>query len=109
MNDDDPPTQVSADGVTVERDHGCFRGLTWRATIAAGAGAAMQAALGATMLDLTRDPRLIAMRTADDHHVIVVPATGRVQLRLDLGSEPRARPAIALALARQVIAARGAG
>ncbi len=105
-NDDEPAACVTAGDVTVERDHACFRGLAWRATIAAGAGAEVQAALAATMTDVTRDPRLIAMRTDDGHHVIVVPATGRVQLRLDLGSDPRSRPAIALDLARRVLTAR---
>ncbi|MEZ4398431.1 MAG: hypothetical protein R3B06_00325 [Kofleriaceae bacterium] len=106
---DAAPERHSDGTVAIERDHGCFRGLSWRAEIAAGDGQGLRARLGAMLEDVTRDARLIAMRTVEGHHVIVVPATGRVQVRLDLECARERRGELALALARLVHDAHAAG
>lgn len=105
----DPPPERWRDGaVEIERDHGCFRGLSWRTEIAPGAGEALRQRLAIAWQDVTRDARLIAMRTDHGDHVIVVAATGRVQVRLDLAVPPEQRAPRALELARLVHGARAA-
>jgi hypothetical protein len=100
---DEPEPEIVTDGVvTIERDHACFRALSWRTTLARSSAAALRRALATVGEDLTRDPRLVVVRVPPGHHVIVVVESGRVQLRLDLASEPARRARTALALARAV-------
>jgi hypothetical protein len=101
--DDDEPVHITDGEITIERDQSCFRNLTWRIDVASVDPARFRRALATVMEDQTRDERLLVFRAPAGHHVLVVPVTGRIQLRLVHDSDSDARPAIALELARLVL------
>ncbi len=91
--------------VQVEPDHGCVQGLRWRLVFEAGIDTdTLCTALGA--MGLTDRATMPVVR--EFHHdksrtrVVVVPRTGRVQLRVDIGVAPEERPTVAVAFAQWI-------
>lgn len=85
----------------IRAGHSCFRGLTWDCEVAPGAG------LGDTIarlvdqgfVDESRSSRVRELLHPDEHRVILIPSTGRVQLRLHYLTPFAERGAVAQDLA----------
>lgn len=105
---DDEPVSLEAPGVRLERDAGCGRSLKWVAAFDGHTAEAVSAALaGAGLADGSRLAGLHVFALGDRHELLVVPGTGRIQLRLDVGVAAEERPAVALRLGRWVAARLG--
>ncbi len=85
----------------IERERACLPDLHWRVGLPEGGSVdkieARLRALGAIDRSPNTLVRLFTLPSGD--RVVLVPKTGRIQLRLDASSEARARPAMARALA----------
>ena len=95
---------------TVTVAHGCYRQLTWRVTLARPVRdwAALRAGLiAAGHTDHTRVETVWDLELTGGHRLLVVPATGRVELRLHYLSEEGERPALALEAASAVAEVAG--
>ncbi len=102
---DDDPESITNGDVTVVRSHGCFRRLNWELRLEraiASWSSVRDALVAAGFVDRSRLPGFWEIEAPGGHLLIVVPVTGRVQLRLHYLSEPAARPALALALASEL-------
>ncbi len=103
--DDGTLDALSNDWAAVTMAHGCYRHLTWRVRLAAPVSSweDLRAALvAAGHVDHTRVPSVWDLELTGGHRLLVVPATGRVELRLHYLSEEGDRPALALEAASAV-------
>ena len=91
--------------LTVEA--GCLRSRTWRyrvqRTVPAAALVEEMKKLG--WQDVSRSPALREMHHPRGHRILVVPQTGRIQIRLDLGVPEPERTAAARAVGLDLLAA----
>ncbi len=100
--DDDDPESLTGEGVTVVRGHGCFRRLTWEIHLGEPPRSwpsFRDALVGGGFVDHTRLPSVWDFEAPGGHRLIVLPETGRLQLRLHYLSEPDGRPELALSMA----------
>jgi hypothetical protein len=81
----------------LEREHGCLGNLQWRCDLACGSDwEALFRGLGELGYRLRcRLPFLVNLRHPEEHEIVVVPATGRVQLRVHYLTEAPRREAVA--------------
>lgn len=93
----------------VTRDHGCLHGLNWRLELAPGCTLErLRAGLGDGWIDRTVMPAVWHLEAvAGGHQLVVVPATGRLQLRVHYGVAREARLDTARAIARALGEAAG--
>lgn len=107
--DDDDPVRLEAPGVVLERDTGCARWLQWSVQLESSSAEDVARRLRDRGLeDSSRLPGLALFVLPDRHQLLVVPATGRIQLRLDIGVPRDGRPAEARRLGLWVVAQLGA-
>ena len=91
--------------VDLELDQGCYRDLTWRCTPRAGDVdvARLAQALAASGYDLdSRNDKIIYLHHRAGHVLVMVPATGRIQIRLHYLTGADKRPLAAQVLAAQI-------
>lgn len=100
--DDDPV--LRAPGVELEREPGCTRGLNWACRFTCPAPALVAQLVAHGVRDASRLPGLADLQLEQRHQLVVVPATGRVQLRLDVEVPRERRPDEALRVAAAVAA-----
>jgi len=97
--------------VELRRDPGCFRDLTWGCNQRDGTGPRVD--LEAVAALLARGPfelhrrlgKILYLHHGAGHVIVLVPATGRIQIRLHYLTGDALRPAAAYALAAVVDAA----
>lgn len=111
--DDDDGPRLEGPGVRLERDAGCTRWLQWRCHFTCPADELVQRLVARGLRNESRLPGLADLELGLRHRLVVVPGTGRVQLRLDIGVPRDGRPEEALRvatwLAREVDPANDAG
>jgi hypothetical protein len=96
------------DGLRVELDHGCFAEMTWRMSFAQplDVNALVDSLLSAGFRDATRFPRVREIEEPAGHRLVLVPTTGRIQLRLHYLTAQGRRREEAIRIARLLTAAR---
>ena len=110
--DDDGDPFILTPRVRLDADHACFRRLGWRLTLLDRALDPLRAApalVAAGYADLSRAVPLLELRHPRGHRVVLVPRTGRVQIRLDVETPPADRVAVAAALGEEIARAAGGG
>lgn len=100
--EDDPV--LRAPGVELERDPGCTRSLNWSCRFECPAPELVARLVARGIRDLSRLAGLADLRLEQRHQLVVVPATGRVQLRLDVAVPRERRAEEALRVASAVVA-----
>lgn len=99
--------EVSGGLLGLEVGHGCYRHLTWECVLAergrAGALAEGLRALGFS--DVSANALIRELVDAEQHRVIVVPRTGRVQIRVHYLTPYEARRAAARGVAAALASA----
>ena len=97
----------------IEPEDTCIRHLAWRVVPAgdplAAVSALVEALRAAGWPEERRAPGLLAFPRPGGHRVLVVPATGRVQIRLHYTVPEAERPAAAQAILAELAAAADAG
>lgn len=86
----------------IEREGGCLEGLQWRLVDPPPLREAVARLLrlGFRRFDCSG---LIVLYAPEGHKVLLVPATGRVQIRLDVETPPERRAEVAQVLARWIV------
>lgn len=106
--DDDDPVRLEAPGVVLERETGCARWLQWSVQLEGASAEDVARALpGRGHENSSRLPGLTLFTLPGRHQLLLVPATGRIQLRLDIGVPRDGRPDEALRLGRWLVAELG--
>ena len=104
-DDDDVLPSLEAPGVVLTRDTGCVRRLQWSCRFVGRTAREVAEGLRASGLpDESRLPGLADFALPGRHHLVIVPATERVQLRLDVSVAREERAAEALRVARWIVA-----
>lgn len=106
--DEDGDLFVTTPRVHLEADHGCFRRLGWRCTVLGAApptAGAARALVARGYTDGSRSPSLVELAHRARHRVVIVPATGRVLIRVDVDIPLDERVAVAVGVAEEVAAA----
>ena len=95
-----------ADGLRVVREHACFRDLAWSCGFATLESEVLVERLTAgPWSDVSRAPRVIELRHHAGHRMVILPASGRVQLRVCYMIAQADRCACAAQLAAELAAA----
>jgi len=107
-DDDDEPVRLEARGVVLERETGCARWLRWSVHLVDRSADDVARALPEKGHENTsRLPGLALFVLPGRHQLLLVPATGRIQLRLDIGVPHEDRAGEALRLGRWLAAQLG--
>jgi hypothetical protein len=101
MSDGEP---LEAPGVTLQEDPACHRRLSWNLTLQ---GPPAPEAVRAALLrlgwhDESSNDAVWRLSSPEAHRIILVPATGRTQLRLHYQSDAPTRPGLALGLSERL-------
>lgn len=90
----------------LQRDPSCARDLLWRLELPPPLDATHLATrlLGAGWTERSRFPALHDLEGPEGHRVVIVPRTGRVQLRVSYLVPPEQRATAAAALAARLVA-----
>ncbi|MBI5507996.1 MAG: hypothetical protein HY903_04515 [Deltaproteobacteria bacterium] len=96
------PAPAGFRNLTLELDHGCFHDLTWRLTLTTpdpDVSTLVQRLVAGGWNTETRLQTVVYVESPHGHVLVVIPATGRLQLRLHYTTpgEARARTAHAVA------------
>lgn len=83
--------------VQIRAGHSCYRGLTWdcELTPRTSVAAIIDHLLASGFVDESRAPRVRELVHPDAHRVVLIPSTGRVQLRLHYLTPPDERREVA--------------
>lgn len=101
---DDDAVRLAAPGVVLERDSGCARWLQWSVQLTRWSAGDVAQRLSSRGLENTSHLRGLALFALPARHqLLLVPGTGRIQLRLDIGTPHAARPGEALRLGRWLV------
>jgi hypothetical protein len=70
--------------VSISVGHACFRGLTWECELTPPGSLVgiIESLLNEGFMDESRSPRVRELLHPGEHRVVLIPSTGRVQLRL---------------------------
>jgi hypothetical protein len=87
--------------LALSRDPGCLGQLGWRTQLPPGAdlGTTVDRLVAAGMIVRIRSTALCLLRHPDGHELVLVPATGRVAIRVDYRTEVDRREGVVRALA----------
>lgn len=87
--------------VQIRAGHSCFRGLTWDCEIAPVGSVTeiISHLLAQGFIDESRGTQVRELVHPGEHRVVVIPSTGRVQLRLHYLTPPAERKAVAQSFA----------
>ncbi|MCA9648839.1 MAG: hypothetical protein KC501_02970 [Myxococcales bacterium] len=95
-------------GLGLRRDHGCMHDLQWRLDLPPGLGTeGLERRLaGHGFVAKAPGPGVLVFDGCSGHVLVIVPRTGRVQIRVDCGVPRERRPRVAAELAQMLAAAR---
>jgi hypothetical protein len=93
--------------IRIRAGHSCFRGLTWDCELGPGGGhaAIIETLVAQGFVDESRGTLVRELLHPDEHRVVFIPNTGRVQLRLHYLTPAAERPAIAQRFAELLVTA----
>jgi hypothetical protein len=93
--------------VQIRAGHSCFRGLTWDCELGPGGGhaAIIDTLIAQGFVDESRGALIRELVHPDEHRVVFIPNTGRVQLRLHYLTPAAERPVIAQRFAALLMSA----
>jgi hypothetical protein len=107
-----PPGGLILDGAgaRIELETSCFERISWRCVLReppAEYAAVVEALVARGYTQLKRIPTLLEVFHPKGHRVAIVPATGRIQLRVSTEIPEEQRPEVALALADELAQVAG--